>query len=422
MQNTTKIVKTINSCRSCGSKILIDIISLGMQDVVNFVDFPESKNYKAPLELIMCDTSKGGCGLVQLRHTFDHDVLYNKYWYRSGTSTTMVKQLAYITKSAEKLIDLKPGDIVLDIGANDGTLLSQYKSSGIIRVGFEPSNLWEEGKQKNLNIIHDFFNYNTFSSIYNNQKAKIVTSIAMFYDLDDPNKFVEDLKNVLDTNGVWIIQMNYLGLMLNNNTFDNISHEHLEYYSFATLNYLLRKHNLEPIDVEINDVNGGSFRVYIKKAGAKIKPFAGSSERIEKLVLYEKNLGLDKIKTYNAFADRIKKIRTDLLNLLNEKKKEGKKIFIYGASTRGIVILQYAGITKALIDAATDKNKDKWGKYIVGTGIKIIPIDQYRREKPDYLFVLPYHFIDEIKEQEKEFINRGGKLIIAIPSVRVIGQ
>ena len=252
------------------------------------------------------------------------------------------------------------------------------------------------------------------------KKAKIITSIAMFYDLDNPNKFVEDVKNSLADNGLWIIQMNYLGSMLSNNTFDNISHEHLEYYSFTTLNYLLRKHDLVPFDVETNDVNGGSFRIYIKKMGAQIKSFDGSSERIEKLVLYEKNLELDKIKTYNAFADRIKKIRTDLVNLLNEKKNDGKKIFIYGASTRGIVILQYAGITNKLIDAATDKNPDKWGKYIVNTGIKIIPIDQYRQEKPDYLFVLPYHFIDEIKEQEHEFINKGGKLIVAIPNVRMI--
>ena len=412
------LFEEISACRVCGSKELIEILSLGEQYVVDFVDNLSNDSNKGPLDLVMCRS----CGLLQLKHTFDHDFLYKKYWYKSGISTTMVAALRDIVKKAEMLIPLAENDIVIDIGSNDGTLLEQYDKNNIIKIGFEPSNLGTLVNAKNITVIHDYFTFEQFNKEFMTKKAKIITSIAMFYDLDNPNRFVEDVKNSLDNNGLWIIQMNYLGSMLSNNTFDNISHEHLEYYSFATLNYLLRKHNLEPIDVEINDVNGGSFRVYIKKAGAKIKPFAGSSERIEKLVLYEKNLGLDKIKTYNAFADRIKKIRTDLLNLLNEKKKERKKIFIYGASTRGIVILQYAGITKALIDAATDKNKDKWGKYIVGTGIKIIPIDQYRREKPDYLFVLPYHFIDEIKEQEKEFINKGGKLIIAIPSVRVIGQ
>ena len=412
------LFEEISACRVCGSKELIEILSLGEQYVVDFVDNLSNDSNKGPLDLVMCRS----CGLLQLKHTFDHDFLYKKYWYKSGISTTMVAALRDIVKKAEMLIPLAENDIVIDIGSNDGTLLEQYDKNNIIKVGFEPSNLGTLVNAKNITVIHDYFTFEQFNKEFMTKKAKIITSIAMFYDLDNPNRFVEDVKNSLDNNGLWIIQMNYLGSMLSNNTFDNISHEHLEYYSFATLNYLLRKHNLEPIDVEINDVNGGSFRVYIKKAGAKIKPFAGSSERIEKLVLYEKNLGLDKIKTYNAFADRIKKIRTDLLNLLNEKKKERKKIFIYGASTRGIVILQYAGITKALIDAATDKNKDKWGKYIVGTGIKIIPIARYRREKPDYLFVLPYHFIDEIKEQEKEFINRGGKLIIAIPSIRVIGQ
>ena len=414
------LINEITTCRVCGSKKFIGIISLGEQSVTNFVEDPSTKGYKAPLDLISCDSENGGCGLLQLRHTFDHDVLYKKYWYRSGISTTMVAALRDIVKKAETLIPLTANDIVIDIGSNDGTLLEQYNKNGIIRVGFEPSNLGTLVNTKNITVIHDYFTYEHFNKEFTTKKAKIITSIAMFYDLDNPNMFVEDIRNSLDDNGLWIIQMNYLGSMLSNNTFDNISHEHLEYYSFTTLNYLLKKHNLEPIDVEINDVNGGSFRIYIKKVGARIKPFAGSSERIEKLVLYEKNSELDKIQTYEAFADRIKKIRIDLLDLLNEKKKEGKKIFIYGASTRGLVILQYAGITKGLIDIATDKNKDKWGKYIAGTGIKIISIDQYRREKPDYLLVLPYHFIDEIKEQEKEFINDGGKLIIAIPNVRVI--
>jgi hypothetical protein len=410
------LFEEISACRVCGSKELIEILSLGEQYVVDFVDNPSGDSNKGPLNLVICKN----CGLLQLKHTFDHDSLYKKYWYKSGISTTMVAALSDIVKKAETLIPLAENDIVIDIGSNDGTLLEQYNKNNITRIGFEPSNLGTLVNAKNITVIHDYFTFEQFNKEFMTKKAKIITSIAMFYDLDNPNKFVEDVKNSLDDNGLWIIQMNYLGSMLSNNTFDNISHEHLEYYSFTTLNYLLRKHDLVPFDVETNDVNGGSFRIYIKKVGAKIKPFAGSSERIEKLVLYEKNLELDKIKTYNAFADRIKKIRTDLLNLLNEKKKEGKKIFIYGASTRGIVILQYVGITNKLIDAATDKNPDKWGKYIVDTEIKIMSIDQYRQEKPDYLFVLPYHFIDEIKEQEHEFINKGGKLIVAIPNVRVI--
>lgn len=410
------LFEEISACRVCGSKELIEILSLGEQYVVDFVDNSSGDSNKGPLNLVICRN----CGLLQLKHTFDHDSLYKKYWYKSGISTTMVAALRDIVKKAETLIPLAENDIVIDIGSNDGTLLEQYNKNNIIRIGFEPSNLGNLINAKNITVIHDYFTFEQFNKEFMTKKAKIITSIAMFYDLDNPNKFVEDVKNSLADNGLWIIQMNYLGSMLSNNTFDNISHEHLEYYSFTTLNYLLRKHDLVPFDVETNDVNGGSFRIYIKKVGEKIKPFAGSSERIEKLVLYEKNLELDKIKTYNAFADRIKKIRTDLLNLLNEKKKEGKKIFIYGASTRGIVILQYAGITNKLIDAATDKNPDKWGKYIVDTEIKIMSIDQYRQEKPDYLFVLPYHFIDEIKEQEHEFINKGGKLIVAIPNVRVI--
>jgi hypothetical protein len=244
----------------------------------------------------------------------------------------------------------------------------------------------------------------------------------MFYDLEDPNTFVEDIKQCLDENGVWIIQMNYLGLMLENNTYDNICHEHLEYYSLLSLSNLLQRHNMEALDVELNDVNGGSFRIYVKHKGSKVQGFPGNSERLEKQKKYEEKMGLNDFKVYDKFAQRIEKSKTELMAFLTQQSKKGKKIFIYGASTRGLVVLQYAGVDKKLIIAATDMNPEKWGKYIVGTGIPIISIEQYRKEKPDYLFVLPYHFLEEIKNQEKAFLKAGGKMIVAIPKFEVISS
>lgn len=413
-------VKARETCRICGSKKLTKILSMGNQFVTNFVDSPSQDYAKGPLELVLCDVKEGGCGLLQLKHTLERDVLYTKYWYQSGISKSMVKALADIVSCGEKMVKLKAGDLVIDIGANDGTLLRQYKTSGLVKVGFEPSDLWKLATKGNSKIINDYFNYAAFKREFKNKKVKLITSISMFYDLEDPNSFVEDIKKCLDENGVWIIQMNYLGLMLENNTYDNICHEHLEYYSLLSLRNLLDKHDMEVFDIELNDVNGGSIRTYIKHKSSNVKGLSGSEKRIKKQTVYEEKMGFNDLKVYNKFARQIEKSKTELTAFLKRAKNEGKKIFIYGASIRGLVVLQYAGIDKKLIQAATDMNPEKWGKYIVGTGIPIISIEQYRKEKPDYLFVLPYHFIKEIKEQESAFLKAGGKMIAAIPEFEII--
>ncbi len=413
-------LKTRETCRVCGSNKLIPILSLGNQYVTNFVEAPDKEYPKGPLDLVLCNIKDGGCGLLQLKHTMERDVLYRKYWYRSGISPTMVKALADITSAAQKIVTLSSGDLVVDIGANDGTLLRQYKIPGLMTVGFEPSNLWKLGNEGNSKIINDYFSYASFQRELGNRKAKVITSIAMFYDLEDPNAFVEDIKKCLDEDGVWIIQMNYLGLMIENNTFDNISHEHLEYYSLLSLSNLLGRHEMEAFDVELNDVNGGSFRIYVRHKGAKVKGFTGHEKRLKTQQQYEQKMGYDNTQIYAKFAARIEKNKKELVAFLKQEKKKGKKIFIYGASTRGLVVLQYFGIDKDLIAGAADMNPDKWGKYIVGTGIPIMSVEEYRKEKPDYLLVLPYHFLEEIKAQEKVFLQNGGKMIVAIPDFRVI--
>lgn len=415
-------IKTRTTCRVCGSSKLIPILSLGEQYVTNFVETTDEDYPRGPLDLVLCNAKDGGCGLLQMKHTMERDVLYKKYWYKSGISTTMVKALADITSAAKELIDLSPGDLVVDIGANDGTLLRQYKLPGLVTVGFEPSNLWKLGSEGNSKIINDYFNYSSFKREFGEKKAKVITSVAMFYDLEDPNSFVEDIKKCLDIEGVWIVQMNYLALMIEKNTFDNISHEHLEYYSLLSLSNLLERHRMEAFDVELNDVNGGSFRIYIRHKTAKVKGFDGSEERMRKQKAYELKMGFDDIKVYGKFVKRIEKSKNDLMTFLRQEVKKGKRVFIYGASTRGLVVLQHFGIDNKLISGAADMNSDKWGKYIVGTGIPIMSIEEYRKKKPDYLLVLPYHFLDEIMEQEAEFLKNGGKMVVAIPDFRVIAQ
>ncbi|HTB82860.1 MAG TPA: class I SAM-dependent methyltransferase [Candidatus Sulfotelmatobacter sp.] len=410
------------TCRVCGSRKLEPILSLGNQYAVGFLDSAKETAGSGPLDLILCNIKDGGCGLLQLKHTYDHDLLYRKYWYKSGISTTMVAALGDIVNCAQKVVPLKKGDLVIDIGANDGTLLRQYKRTDIQKVGFEPSNLWELATKDNGNakIIHDYFNEVAFAKNLPGKKAKIITSISMFYDLEEPNSFVADIVKCLDADGLWICQMNYLGLMMDDHTYDNISHEHLEYYSLISVENLMKRHGLEIFDVELNDVNGGSYRLYIRRPGAKLAVLPGGAKRVSALRAKELKRGYNGKKVYASYAKEIAKLKKELMTILSREKKAGKKIYIYGASTRGLVVLQYCGIDKKYIDFAVDKNSDKWGKYIVGTGIQCISFDDYRKNLPDYLLVLPYQFKREIIQQEAAFLKAGGKMIFALPRVQVI--
>lgn len=409
------------TCRVCGKGGMVPILSLGDQYAVGFLDTAQETTVKAPLDLVLCEPARGGCGLLQLRHTLDHELLYRRYWYQSGISTTMVADLADLAGASTRVAGLKAGDLVIDIGCNDGTLLKQYRVQGLDRVGFEPSNLWKLAESSGARILNDYFNAATFHRELGARRARAITSIAMFYDLEDPNAFVHDISECLDPDGLWIVQMNYLGLMLTENTFDNISHEHLEYYSLLSVENLLNRHGLEVMDVELNDVNGGSYRLYIRRIGARIGPEPGAAARLAAVRRDEARRGFDRREIYDAFSGRIAGIRDRILSILRTEKAAGRRTYIYGASTRGLVVLQYAGIASDLIPAAVDKNRDKWGRYIAGTGIPVIPFDEYRANLPDLLLVLPYQFKREIMLQEADFLRRGGRMIFAMPEVQVVG-
>jgi len=410
------LVKTRNTCRVCGSTRLKPILTLGNQYVSDFVDSSSQEQVEAPLELVLCRS----CNLLQLKHTVSGEVLYRHYWYRSGVNASMKLALSEIAEDAEHLVKLDALDIVLDIGCNDGTLLRAYKTKQIYRFGFEPAvNLCEEAMIGTSTIINDFFNYKTFYSRYSRAKAKIISAIAMFYDLDDPNRFVEDIKKTLHKNGVFIIQMNYMPLMLKNNAFDNICHEHLEYYSLHSLEYLLKKHHLEVFDVKLNEVNGGSFRVYVKHKDCS---FYSVSERVQWLWLGEEKQNLDTIKPYKDFERRVQHLKVATTRFIKKQVNLGKKVFVYGASTKGNTLLQYYGLNFNLIKAAAERSPDKYGKKTVGTLIPIISEAEARRAKPDYFLVLPWHFLGEFLKREHEFLEGGGKFIVPLPNFQVIGK
>lgn len=396
------------------------VLSLGDMYVSNFPEPGTSDGTAAPLELVLCRR----CYLLQLKHTVPGELMYQNYWYRSGTNQTMRHALADIANTAEALIHLRESDTVLDIGCNDGTLLSSYKAGGIYRVGFDPAqNLTQYSRKVADKVLVGFFNAAEFlaDKELSARRPKVVTSIAMFYDLEDPNAFVSDIKKVMDPDGLWVVQMSYLPLMLKTNEIGNICHEHLEYYSLHAFEYLLNLHDMEVVDAVVNDINGGSIRTYIRNRGARREAFADetyralAAERVEALREQEVSMGLKDIAAYRDFAFWADRIKGDVVGFVEEQVKAGKKVYVYGASTKGNTVLQYYGLDHRLITAAAERNSDKWGRWTVGTHIPIVSEADARAAKPDYFLVLPWHFIDEFQIREREFLHGGGRLILPMP-------
>jgi hypothetical protein len=288
-------------------------------------------------------------------------------------------------------------------------------------VGFDPAHNFAENVQDGFVRVVDYFNKKSYVAIRSAKKAKIITSIAMFYDLEDPLSFCRDINDVLSDDGIWILQMADLPNMLAHNMFDNICHEHTTYYSLAPMEYIFNKCNLKLVDIEMNNVNGSSYRFYIRKSvGEGPKPAA--LKRISQRRFHEFNMELDTDVPYQRFKDNIERNRNDLLFFINQERAKGKKIFVYGASTKGNVLLQFCGLSEELIPFAVDRNPRKWGTKTLGSNIPIISEEAGRELLPDYFLVLPYHFMEEMLDREKAFIARGGKFIIPVPFVKILPQ
>ncbi len=397
---------TCTKCRLCGSDNLRDIFSLGEQYINDFVPKEKvGKGLKAPLDLVMC----GKCSLLQLRHTAPQELLYSRhYWYKSGVTDTMRRALRDITEEIEKMVSLSAGDVVLDIGANDGTLLASYTVKGIHRVGCEPANNLVDALKENADyVMHDFWNYDTYMKLagqYGLKKAKVITAIGMFYDLEDPNSFIKDAQRSLADDGIFVAQLMCLKPMLDKNDLGNICHEHLEYYSLDSLKYLFETNGLEMFKIEENDINGGSYRIFARH-------YKGTG------ISYDEKITLDDLM---AFASRVKDNRDKCVSFIKEEIAKGKKVYVYGASTKGNVILQYYGLDNTLITAAAERTPEKWGKYTIGTWIPIVSEQEARKAQPDYFLVLPWAFFNEFYKREAEWRSKGGKFIVPLPEFRVV--
>lgn len=423
--------KTITNCRLCNSDQLTSLYDFGEQYVNNFVSKEEvDSNYtncpKCRLELVLCEN----CTLVQLRDTAPQELLYRKYYhYRSGITKTMRVQLLDVVTSIVSRMQLQDGDVWLDIGANDGTLLS-YVPPTLTRVAVEPAENLRRDCEKHCEVmipeIWPTRDLETEDSLKEFKSwvgsPKVITAAGMFYDLDEPQKFVNEVARVLDTNGVFVAQLMCLRNMLNMGDVSNVCHEHLEHYSWQSLEYMMEKAGLEIFDVETVPVNGESYRLWIRHkvqiGNSGPQRIAGSVDRC--FQAEDEDLLCNEVESYAYhFADWLSN-RDKCVDFIKTWKAKGKSIWILGASTKGNSLLQWYGLDHTLITGASDRDQNKWGKYTVGTGIPIYSEDYARKQKVDYYLVLPYTFRAEILEREKEFLAKGGRMIFPLPQFEVV--
>lgn len=403
----------ISTCRVCQSESLNPVVSLGKQRLVDFVLHPDKSTKSiVPLEVVMCSN----CKLVQLHHTTDPEILFTEFWYRSAINEQMRSALLdVVTKSYEKA-KLNSGDAVCDIGCNDGTMLDMYPKH-TTTVGFDPSNQLATGEAKDrMNYaVNTYFNRNDALRITTKlgKRFKIITAIAMFYDLPDPAEFLNDMKLVLADDGIIVIQMNYLASMLKNFAFDNICHEHLTYYSLTSLRWLIRRCGLEVIDVETNEVNGGSFRVYLKKTPLQSVDVAqGGFDRIKNLLDEEKEARLDQVDTYTKFGKQVNEITSSLSKYIVDLVSNGHTVYGYGASTRGTILLNSTPVPLPLAGVA-ERDQNKIGKYMTSGWLKIVT-EEYARSRCKFMLVLPWHFAESIIAREQGWLQDGGTLIFPL--------
>lgn len=406
----------ISHCRVCGNADLVSVLNLGEQYLTGV--FPRGvaeAPSRGPLELVKCH-GQGACGLLQLANSYDLDEMYgDNYGYRSGLNASMVAHLESSALRIQQIADLNPGAIVLDIGSNDGTFLSFFPAR-CRRVGFDPTIVkFKDLYPVDVETVADFFSATSFRTIYGDSKASVVTSFSMFYDLESPIDFVKEIASVLDpVAGIWVFEQSYMPLMLERLAYDTVCHEHLEYYGLRQVQWILRAAGLQVIDVALNDINGGSFVVTAAHTSSTAFSASQRVAEIEKRELESELLGLT---PFFEFRDRVELSRAELQETLREILEQGQTIGGIGASTKGNVLLQYAGITPAEMSAIGDVNPDKDGRQTPGTWIPICSEQALLATEPDYLLVLPWHFREFFISSP---VFAGRKLIFPLPRVEIV--
>ena len=410
--------KRIEKCRICGNTELIPVVDLGEQCLTGV--FPRGESAasitKGPLRLVKCQGGVHVCGLLQLEHSYDLGEMYGmNYGYRSGLNPSMVRHLNSLVERIRNTVDLRAGDLVVDIGSNDATTLSAYPKD-LLLVGIDPiGEKFRHFYGTHLNLIPEFFAAGLLGQHFPRRKAKVVTSIAMFYDLENPVDFARDVASILDPeNGIWVFEQSYMPLMLERNAYDTICHEHLEYYGLKQIVWLAERAGLRIVDVELNDVNGGSFSVI---AVHRNSWRADNNGVVERALATEEASGTSGLAPYREFSNRVEHSRRSLQDLVGGIRADGKRLCGWGASTKGNVLLQYCGFGPQDISVIGDVNPDKFGAFTPCTRIPIEDEIKVLASSPDYLLVLPWHFRDFFVHHPP---LKGRRLVFPLPQLEIV--
>ena len=406
----------IKNCRVCGNHNLIKVLDLGDQQLTG--TFPRSANIvveSGPLELVKCHGGDKVCGLLQLAHTYSLSDLYGEnYGYRSGLNPFMVQHLQKKVADICSRVNLNALDLCVDIGSNDGTSLNSYPA-GLMLVGVDPTAMkFKDFYKTEIKIIPDFFSPDLIKKNYGEKKAKVVTSFSMFYDLENPVNFAKGIAEILDENGIWVFEQSYMPTMIDRNSYDTVCHEHLEYYGLHQIKWILDTVGLKIIDVEFNDINGGSFSVTAALSSAVISE---NIERVNEILESEVSRGFNELSVYQEFEKKVQRTRLDLIAFLDGAKYNKKTVYGLGASTKGNVILQFCNITAEKILEIAEINPDKFGAFTPGTKIPIKNEDEILAKNPDYLVVLPWHFRDFIVNNPR---YKNSNLVFPLPFIEVV--
>lgn len=408
--------KKIEKCRICGNTHLECVLDLGEQMLTGV--FPREKGAKVttgPLRLVKCTGGEDVCGLLQMEHSYDLGEMYGEnYGYRSGLNASMVAHLNDKVKRILGLVELRTGDLVIDIGSNDSTTLQAYPSSVPVLVGVDPTGIkFHSYYPPHIQLIPDFFSSALVKARFSEQKAKVVTSFSMFYDLEDPMGFMRQVYDVLADDGIWVFEQSYMPTMLETNSYDTVCHEHLEFYALRQIKWMADRVGFKIVDVEFNDVNGGSFSVTVSKSRGDLTV----APSVQKILDDERAKGLDALTPYQEFAKRVANSKRELLEFIKAAHAEGKVVAALGASTKGNVLLQYCGLTEKEVSFVGEVNSEKYGCFTPGTWIPIVPESDLLQDEPDYLIVLPWHFRKFFVAKRKW---KHAKLVFPLPHLEIV--
>jgi NDP-4-keto-2,6-dideoxyhexose 3-C-methyltransferase len=408
--------RQISECRICKNTQLLEVLDLGIQTLTGV--FPKTRAQEVtagPLKLVKCTGEDDVCGLLQLQHTYDLGELYgDNYGYRSGLNSSMVAHLHAKVRRILERVTL-PGDaLIVDIGANDSTTLQAYPSQGCTLVGIDPTGAkFRKFYPPHIQLIPEFFSAATVRQHFGERKAAVITSFSMFYDLEEPMTFMKEIAEVLDDDGVWVLEQSYMPTMLRQNSYDTVCHEHLEYYALKQIKWMTDRLGLKIVDVEFNDVNGGSFSLMVAKRDSR----HAESPEVDAILDEEARAGLHTLEPFHHFARNVAASRATLRAFLDESKRFGKTVCALGASTKGNVLLQYCKITDADILRVGEVNPDKFEAFTPGSLLPIISEDDVLAMQPDYLLVLPWHFRSFFVDQPRYF---GHNLIFPLPQLELV--